>query len=105
MVRAKNRTRWRLAPVNDCGRVIGEAHHSAKLREQDIALILELRGMGLSYRQIANKFDAGVRVTKQMVMLVCQGRRRAQLVMGHRLVPALVPDRSPATPDEFEDGA
>ena len=80
-------TRWRYAAVNDEGRVIGADHHSAKLSDDDVDLILALRALKLSYQQIADKFDAEVRVSKQMVLLICHGRRRAQTVMGHKRLP------------------
>jgi hypothetical protein len=93
-------SRWRYAAVNDAGRVVGQEHHSAKLSDDDVDLIHELRAAGLSYRQIALKFDDAVRVSKSMVRYVCTGGRRAQTVMGHRRVP---PRRfGPADIDEFE---
>jgi hypothetical protein len=93
-------TRWRYAAVNDAGRVVGQEHHSAKLTDDDVELILELRELGLSYRQIALKFDDNVRVAKSTVQDICNGRRRGQTTMGHKRVP---PRRfGPADPDEFD---
>lgn len=94
-------TGWRHAAVNDNGRVIGQFHHSAKLSDDDIELILELRDAGLSYGQIASKFDDAVRITRQTVYDVCSGRRRRQTVMGHKRVSKR-PDFMPADPDEFD---
>lgn len=92
---------WRHAAVNDNGRVIGEHHHSAKLSDDDIELILSLRDAGLSYGQIASKFDDAVRITRQTVYDVCSGRRRRQTVMGHKRVSKR-PDFMPADLDEFD---
>lgn len=90
----------RYATVNENGRVIGQDHHSAKLTDDDIALIHDLRAAGLSYGRIAAKFDEGTRVSKRMVAYVCTGARRCQTVMGHRRVP---PRRfGPADIDEFD---
>lgn len=94
--------RFRYLALNCEGRVIGADHHSAKLSEADVALILGLRDEGLSYAAIAAKFDDEVTVTKQTVMLICQGRRRAQLVMGHKrvAVPEFGQPFDPAQADE-----
>jgi len=88
---------WRYASTNDRGRVIGEHHHSAKLSEADIELILVLREAGLSYRQISEKFDTDPRVSKSMVCAVCTGARRRQTTMGHKRVqPRPTPCPTPA---------
>lgn len=92
---------WRDASVNDAGRVIGEHHHKAKLSDEDIELILELRDAGLSYGQIAAKFDDEPRVSKTQVWNVCNGVRRRQTVMGHKRVSRR-PDFMPADLDEFD---
>lgn len=90
---------WRWAAVNDAGRVIGAAHHSAKLSDDDIALIHELHAEGLSYAAIAAKFDEGVRVSKSMVAAVITGKRRCQTTMGHKRLHLRF---MPAHPDEFD---
>lgn len=91
----------RYAAVNDAGRVIGSEHHSAKLTDDDVELILALRDEGLSFREIADKFDDTVKVTKQMVLLICHGKRRQQTVMGHRR-PRERRSNEPAHRDEFD---
>ena len=94
---------WRYAAVNDDGRVIGEDHHSAKICTKDIDLVLELRASGLSYRQIAAKFDDGdPTISKSMVHAICSGKRRAQTVMGHKRVKPRMPDYMPMDLDEFD---
>lgn len=92
---------WRDAAVNDVGRVIGEHHHSAKLSDDDIELILELRDAGLSYGQIAAKFDDEPRIHRQTVYDICSGRRRSQTIRGHKRVSRR-PDFMPADLDEFD---
>lgn len=92
---------WRHAAVNDNGRVIGEHHHRAKFTDADVELIHELRAAGLSYGQIAAKFDDGLRIGKQTVADICNGRRRGQTVMGHKKVSKR-PDFMPADLDEFD---
>lgn len=74
------------APVNDCGRVIGEHHHSAKLSNADVDQVHSLRAQGLSYGAIAAKFDADLRVSKSTVAAICTHKRRAHTTMGHRRV-------------------
>lgn len=66
--------------VNARGYRIGESHHRAKLADADVELILYLRfEAGLSYGEIARKFDDGVTVSKSAVRDICQGTTRAQL--------------------------
>lgn len=72
----------RRRPTNDHGRVIGEAHHRAKLSDADIELIHWLSEQGLTYGQIARKFDDGVSVSRSMVRRICIGERRGQLAKG-----------------------
>lgn len=64
--------------VNMRGYRIGESHHRAKLTEEEIDTILYLRDAGLSYAQIAAKWDDGVRISKSTVRDICTGRTRAQ---------------------------
>ena len=72
----------RSACVNDRGRVVGEDHHRSKLSDHEVWLICELKVAGLSYREIAIKFD----VSKATIADVTKGRRRAQTVVGQRFV-------------------
>jgi len=65
--------------VNAAGYRIGEGHHRAKLSDEDVLTILELRDEGLSYAAIAAKWDDGVTLSKSTVRDICQGRIRAQL--------------------------
>lgn len=43
---------------NPKGYRIGESHHRAKLSDDDVRLIRELDREGLSYAEIAEKFEA-----------------------------------------------
>lgn len=77
MVKRKRSTRY--VGVNDRGYAVGEGHARAKLSDADIETILFLREQGLSYGQIAKKFDDGkVAVSKTHVRDICTGRRRGQ---------------------------
>lgn len=69
----------KIVAVNAAGYRIGEGHHRAKLTDADIDLILYLRDEGLSYAEIAAKFDDGLTVSKSTVRDICLGRIRAQL--------------------------
>ena len=66
--------------LNDCGYIIGEDHHRAKLTNHDVWLILELRDTGMRYSEIALKFE----VSKTLICYICLGRRRGQTTMGQR---------------------
>lgn len=68
--------------VNEKGYRIGTSHPNSKLSDATIELILELREAGLSYKDIADKFDdpAEPTVSKSMVYQVCQGLKRSQVV-------------------------
>lgn len=50
--------------VNEQGRRIGESHPRARLTEHEIALIRELAEEGVSYKQIAKKFEGAVKVKR-----------------------------------------
>jgi hypothetical protein len=55
---------------------VGEIHHQAKLTDNDIGLIFELRdNYKLTYQNIAEKFE----VSKQCIFLICNGLRRARM--------------------------
>lgn len=68
----------KIVAVNKRGYRIGESHHRAKLADADIELILWLREEGLTYAQIAAKFDDGVTVSKSTVRDVVKARIRGQ---------------------------
>lgn len=74
----ENGMRKKLIAVNNAGYRIGESHHRAKLTDEDVALILALRAAGLSYGEIARKWDAGVCISRSTVRDICLGRIRGQ---------------------------
>ena len=65
--------------VNAAGKRIGESHHRAKLSDEEVDTILYLRDEGLSYAQIAAKWDDDMRISKSTVRDICLGRIRAQM--------------------------
>lgn len=71
-----------LIGVDERGVRVGETHHRAKLSDADIDLIRDLAEAGLSYRQIAEKFDDGGPVpSKSTIRDVVKCRRRYQVAI------------------------
>lgn len=68
-----------LVAVNSEGKRVGETHHRAKLSDEEVMTILELREYGLTYAAIAEKWDDGVRISKSHVRNICKGIYRAQI--------------------------
>ena len=60
--------------LNDAGRRIGESHPRAGLTDHDVELVLALVEAGLSYAEIAEKFE----VSKSCIAHIATGRRRGQ---------------------------
>ena len=60
--------------LNDAGRRIGESPPKAILSDHDVTLVLGLVEAGLSYREIAEKFE----VSKECIAKIASGRRRGQ---------------------------
>ena len=95
---------YKLVFVNDRGKRIGQDHHRAKLTDADIDLIFELREAGLSYLEIAGKFDdieGGI--SRSTVRDILKGRRRAQLPAATKrvLVRSMAMVWGVASPEEF----
>lgn len=65
----------RFVALNERNRRIGEGHANAKLTNEDVDLILQLREDGLSLGVIAEKFEVG----KAAIWKICAGHRRCQL--------------------------
>lgn len=59
---------------NEQGRRIGESHPRATLSDHDVELVLALVDEGLSYSEIAEKFE----VSKSCIAHIATGRRRGQ---------------------------
>lgn len=66
----------KLVALNESGRRIGESHPRAKLLDYEVDQVLELLDSGLSYAQVALKFD----VSKSCVAHIATGRRRGQAI-------------------------
>lgn len=62
--------------LNESGRRIGESHPRAKLLDYEVEQVLELLGAGLSYAEVARKFD----VSKSCIAHIAAARRRCQTV-------------------------
>lgn len=58
----------------------GENHPNARLSDEDVSLVLALAEAGLSYAEIAVKFEC----SKSGVASICQGRTRAYLTPRRR---------------------
>jgi len=75
----------RALAYNEVGCRIGETHHRAKLTDADIEQIMALRDLGLSYREIALKFDdipGGI--AKSTVRDIIKCRIRAQVATSYK---------------------
>jgi hypothetical protein len=64
----------KVVTIPELARRIGESHHRAKLTDHDVDLILALADGGMSYAQIAQKFE----VSKSCVQHVVSGRNRSR---------------------------
>jgi DNA-binding NarL/FixJ family response regulator len=62
--------------LNESGRRIGESHPRAKLLDYEVEQVLALLDAGLSYAEVARKFD----VSKSCIAHISAGRRRGQAV-------------------------
>ena len=60
--------------LNEAGRRIGESHPNTKLTDHDVELILALVDAGLSYTEVAEKFE----VSKRCIQHIVSGRTRGQ---------------------------
>ena len=66
----------KLIALNENGRRIGESHPRAKLLDHEVDQVLALLEAGLSYAEVALKFD----VSKSCVAHIATGLRRGQAV-------------------------
>jgi hypothetical protein len=62
--------------LNENGRRIGESHPRAKLLDHEVDQVLDLLDAGLSYAEVALKFD----VSKSCIAHIATGRRRGQVI-------------------------
>lgn len=78
----------RVTWVNELGRRIGEGHQRAKLSDAAVELVHELREAGMSYAQIAAKFDdVPGGIAKSTVRDICTGRIRGQACVRVKRLP------------------
>jgi DNA-binding NarL/FixJ family response regulator len=66
----------KLVSLNENGRRIGESHPGAKLLDHEVEQVLELLDAGLSYAEVAAKFE----VSKSCIAHIASGRRRGQAI-------------------------
>lgn len=68
--------------VNERGLRIGEGHPKSDLTDAEVEAIRELNGGGMSYGQLAKKFDQ----SKGTIAKICRYERRADTTARHRKV-------------------
>jgi transposase len=71
--------------VNERGLRIGEDHQNAVLTDAEVELVRMLHSEGMSYRDIAAKFEIG----KSTVADICKYRRRGQTISAWKRVRVL----------------
>lgn len=64
----------RLVGVNERGYRVAEDHPRARLTDSEVELIRELHGEGMSYVQLAVKFET----SKSTIAMICRFERRAE---------------------------
>lgn len=69
--------------VNERGLRIGEDHPRAELTDAEVETIRELHEEGVSYRQLAEKFEQ----SKGAIAKICRYERRGQFVANFKAVP------------------
>lgn len=74
----------RKVALNTEGMPVGEGHWRAKFSDEEVQRVLALHDAGLSYAQIAAKWDAGKSISKGHVRQIVTGSRRGQPEVGHR---------------------
>lgn len=77
-----NRDRYRFVAVNASGCRIGQDHPRAKLSDDDVGAIFDLLDEGMSYGEIAKKFDVG----RACIQKIANGSRRCQRAERYLLV-------------------
>lgn len=73
-MKCESAKRYKLVGLNEKGSRVGETHHRAKLTDHDVDLIRDLRDEGLTYQEIADKFE----VSKSTIRDIVKCRRRWQ---------------------------
>lgn len=74
--------RMKVVGVNENGIRVGEHHQRARLTDRDIALIRALHEEGMTYAQLAEKFD----VNKYHIGKICRYEQRASFAVKWKAV-------------------
>ena len=72
----------RTIQLNEHGRRINEDHHNAKLTDFDVVMIRQLRDDGMTYREIAHKFE----VSYTLIGKIIRFEHRGQIAMRFKRV-------------------
>jgi DNA invertase Pin-like site-specific DNA recombinase len=64
----------RLVAVNEAGLRIGEDHPNSRLTDAEVETIRQLHEAGMSYKELAEKFE----VSKWAIGRICRYERRGQ---------------------------
>ena len=72
----------RVVAIGEKGKRVGEDHGRARLTNHEVELIRALHAAGMGYKQLAGKFEVGVRTIRDIVHL----RKRATAAMGWKTV-------------------
>ena len=75
--------KYKFVGISEQGSRVGETHPRARLTDHDVDLIRELHEVGLSYREIAIKFN----VAKSTVRDIVKCRRRWQFAVTWKKIP------------------
>jgi DNA invertase Pin-like site-specific DNA recombinase len=70
----------KLVGVNEKGLRVGQDHQRAKITDHAVELIRSLHEGGMSYGEIAKKFE----ISKTLVCYICRYERRAQTPSRYR---------------------
>lgn len=68
--------------VNEQGRRVGDSHHNAKLTDHEVDLLLAMRDEGLTYQQLADKFE----ISKSQARNIVKGIKRCQTPARYKAV-------------------
>ena len=68
--------------VNEKGYRIGESHPCAKLTNNEVESMLQMRDEGFGYKRLARMFDVSSATARNIV----KGRKRSQVIAGWKMV-------------------
>ena len=64
----------RIIQLNEHGRRINEDHHNAKLTDFEVEMIHQLREGGMTYREIAHKFEVSYTLVGKIIRFEHRGQ-------------------------------